>query len=120
MKQAIRTAKPRTLASLVFIVFYSTLHGREAAVGDSRPQAKREPAWQSGMIVENSPNPSACTVGRVRLKIPCDGPGRAKIWHGVANAAAAVPLPTLIPYERNLIENFGTNPLNIRDEPRRG
>src|ERR1700731_202622 len=78
MKQAIRTAKPRTLASLVFIVFYSTLHGREAAVGDSRPQAQREPAWQSGMIVENSPNPSGPHSAAGPVKEPLPPPGLSK------------------------------------------
>ena len=60
MNEAAKTAKPRTLASLVFIVLapdFTRLFRREAAAGDSDPRARCEPAWESRLNVENSPIP---------------------------------------------------------------
>ena len=65
------------------------------------------PPGKVELIVENSPNPSARTVGRVRLKNPCDGLGRAKNWHEAALATAAVPPPTPIPCTVEGIETTG-------------
>ena len=54
--EAASTAKPKTLANLVFIVVYSTLHGRGGR-GRRPSTGGRAPTRHSRLIVENTPTP---------------------------------------------------------------